>query len=136
MSTVHCQLSIFIFPILLLHIWPAAITIKKLRKQTREDTTIQDLTKKRERAVLAGLAASSMPREEQSTEESMAELAALLDTAGGDAVAMVLQNRQTPDPRSFLGGGKLLEIKELIQAQECDLAVIDNELSPSQARVM
>ena len=66
----------------------------------------------------------------------MAELAALLDTAGGDTVAMVLQSRQTPDPRSFLGGGKLQEIKELIQAQECDLAVIDNELSPSQARVM
>ena len=86
--------------------------------------------------MLAGLAASSMPREEQSTEESMAELAALLDTAGGDTVAMVLQSRQTPDPRSFLGGGKLQEIKELIQAQECDLAVIDNELSPSQARVM
>ena len=66
----------------------------------------------------------------------MAELAALLDTAGGDAVAMVLQSRQAPDPRSFLGSGKLQEIKELIQAQECTLAVIDNELSPSQARVM
>ena len=66
----------------------------------------------------------------------MEELSALLDTAGGDAVAMVLQTRQAPDPRSFLGAGKLQEMKEIIQAQECDLAVIDNELSPSQARVM
>ena len=66
----------------------------------------------------------------------MEELAALTDTAGADVVAMVLQTRQTPDPRSFLGSGKLREIKEIVDAQQCDLAVIDNELSPSQARVM
>jgi GTP-binding protein HflX len=66
----------------------------------------------------------------------MEELAALVDTAGADTVAMVLQTRQTPDPRSFLGSGKLHEMKEIVEAQECDLAVIDNELSPSQARAM
>ena len=86
--------------------------------------------------MLAGLAAASMEPEERSTEQSMEELAALTDTAGADAVAMVLQSRQTPDPRSFLGKGKLAEIKELVEAQECDLAIIDNELSPSQARAI
>jgi len=86
--------------------------------------------------VLAGLNAASMDPAERSTELSMEELAALTDTAGADTVAMVLQTRQSPDPRSFLGAGKLREIKEIVQAQQCDLAVIDNELSPSQARAM
>ena len=66
----------------------------------------------------------------------MDELAALADTAGADTVAMVLQTRQTPDARTFLGAGKLAEIRDIAQAQECDLAIIDNELSPSQARAM
>ena len=97
---------------------------------------MQDLSIKRERAVLAGLSASSMTAAERSSELSMEELSALVDTAGADTVAMVLQTRQSPDPRSFLGAGKLKEIKEIIVNQECDLAVIDNELSPSQARAM
>lgn len=86
--------------------------------------------------MLAGLSASSMDAEERSTEISMEELAALVDTAGADTVAMVLQTRQSPDPRSFLGAGKLQEIKEIVTNNECDLVVIDNELSPSQARAI
>ena len=66
----------------------------------------------------------------------MEELSALADTAGADTVAMVLQTRQAPDARTFLGAGKLAEIRDIAQAQECDLAIIDNELSPSQARAM
>ena len=89
---------------------------------------------KRERAVLVGLAADSMAPEERSTDVSMEELSALLETAGGEAVGWSLQNRDTPDPGSFIGSGKALEIKELIQANNCDLAVFDNELSPSQMR--
>ncbi len=77
-----------------------------------------------------------MERAEQSTEESMAELAALVETAGGEAVATVLQNRAAPEPRSFIGDGKVREMKELIAAQECDMAVFDNELTPSQMRVL
>ncbi|MGE4353983.1 MAG: GTPase HflX, partial [Oscillospiraceae bacterium] len=85
---------------------------------------------------MAGLAAASMDRTEQSTEESMDELAALVETAGGVAVATVLQNRAAPDPRSFIGDGKVREMKALIAAEKCDLAVFDNELSPSQMRVL
>ncbi len=89
---------------------------------------------KKERAVLVGLAADSMPPEERSTEVTMEELGALLETAGGEAVGWSLQNRDTPDPGSFIGSGKAQEIKELIAANNCELAVFDNELSPSQMR--
>ena len=86
--------------------------------------------------MLAGLAAGSMEPDERSTEQSMAELAALVETAGGVPVATVLQSRAAPDARSFLGEGKVREMKELIEAEHCDLAVFDNELSPSQMRVL
>ncbi|MGX8692361.1 MAG: GTPase HflX [Clostridia bacterium] len=96
------------------------------------ETTIE----KRERAVLAGLSAASMEEDERSSEVSMDELAALVDTAGGDTVAIVMQNRPTPDPRSFIGDGKVQELKELIADNDCDMAVFDNELTPSQMRVL
>ena len=91
---------------------------------------------KTERAGLAGLAAASMDEHERSSEVSMEELAALVETAGGEAVAMLIQSRPTPEPRSFIGDGKVREMKELIEANDCDLAVFDNELSPSQMRVL
>ena len=89
-----------------------------------------------ERAVLAGLAASSMEPDERSTETSMEELAALVETAGGEAIGMLIQNRATPDPRSFIGDGKVAELKAFIEMNDVDLAVFDNELSPSQMRVL
>ena len=91
---------------------------------------------KKERAVLAGLSAASMDARERSTEVSMEELAALVETAGGETAAMLLQQRPTPDPRCFLGDGKVRELRELIERNDCDLAVFDNELSPSQMRVL
>lgn len=91
---------------------------------------------KKEKAILAGLSAASMPESERSTETSMEELAALVETAGGEAVGYVLQNRQAPEARSFIGEGKVQEMKGLIDSGECDLAVFDNELSPSQMRAL
>ena len=91
---------------------------------------------KKERAILAGLSAASMDARERSTEVSMDELAALVETAGGETAAMLIQQRPSPDPRSFIGDGKVREMKELIEANDCDLAVFDNELSPSQMRVL
>ena len=98
--------------------------------------TINDTTKKKERAVLAGLAASSMSPAERSGEISMEELAALVETAGGECVASLLQQRAAPDPRTFIGEGKVAELKELIANADCQLAVFDNELTPSQMRVL
>ena len=94
------------------------------------------MEQKKERAILAGLAAASMDEHERSSEVSMEELAALVETAVGETVAMLIQNRPTPEPRSFLGDGKVREMKELIEQNDCDLAVFDNELSPSQLRVL
>ena len=91
---------------------------------------------KKERAILAGLSAASMEERERSREVTMEELAALVETAGGEPVAFVMQNLPSPNTRSFLGEGKVHEMKELIAANECDLAVFDNELTPSQMRVL
>lgn len=97
---------------------------------------MQSTEQKIERAALAGLAAACMEERERSTDISLAELAALVETAGGQPVVTLLQNKPTPDPRTFLGEGKVAELKELILANDCDLAVFDNELSPSQMRVL
>ena len=86
--------------------------------------------------MLAGLSAMSMDVHERSTDISMDELQALVETAGGETVAVLMQNRATPDPRSFIGDGKVQEMKELIEINNCNLAVFDNELSPSQMRVL
>ena len=86
--------------------------------------------------MLAGLAAASMDEREHSSDASMEELAALVETAGGETVAMLIQNRPTPEPRSFIGDGKVQELKGIIEMNDCDLAVFDNELSPSQMRVL
>ena len=90
----------------------------------------------RNRCVLVGLSAYSLPREDNATETSLEELAALVETAGGESVGMVLQNRDTPEARTFIGEGKVWEVKELVQAQGADMVVFDNELSPSQQRVL
>ena len=89
-----------------------------------------------EKAVIAGLSATSMDARERSTEESLDELEALLETAGGVCLGRTLQNRAKPEPRTFIGEGKVLELKELAEAHECTLAVFDNELSPSQMRAL
>ena len=100
------------------------------------DTPILTSETKKERAVLCGLAAACFAPGESSTDVSMAELAALVETAGGEPVAFLVQSRATPDPRSFIGEGKEEELRALIEANACDLVVFDNELSPSQMRVL
>ncbi len=88
------------------------------------------------RAILAGLNSPALSRGEDATEDSLAELAALLETAGGVCVGTVLQNKATPDPRTFLGEGKVEEVKQLCEGTKADLVIFDNDLSPSQQRVL
>ena len=83
-----------------------------------------------------GLNAPSLRGEENATEESLEELSALLDTAGGTCLATVLQNRPNPEPRTFIGEGKTAEIKELVGTLGADIVIFDNPLSPSQQRVL
>lgn len=66
----------------------------------------------------------------------MEELADLLETAGGVCVGTVFQNKDAPDPRTFIGEGKAAEVKELVGAMGADMVVVDNPLSPSQQRVL
>ena len=89
-----------------------------------------------DRAVLVGLNASCLSREENASESSMEELSALLETAGGVCVGTVLQNKDTPDPRTFIGEGKVAEVKELVQGTGAAMVIFDNALSPSQQRVL
>ncbi len=88
------------------------------------------------RAVLVGLNAHSLSREENATEETMEELGELLETAGGTCAGVVLQQKDSPDPRTFIGEGKVAEVKELVKATGAEMVIFDNALSPSQQRVL
>lgn len=88
------------------------------------------------RAVLVGLNAPCLSKEENATEDSLTELSALLETAGGICLGTVLQNRSAPEPRTFLGEGKVAEVRELAANSGADIVIFDNPLSPSQQRVL
>ena len=90
----------------------------------------------RNRCVLVGLSAYSLPREDNATETSLEELAALVETAGGESVGMVLQNRDTPEARTFIGEGKVEEVKDFCHNHQATMVIFDNDLSPSQMRVL
>lgn len=89
-----------------------------------------------EKAILVGLNADCFKPEETATYETLDELEALLETAGGTCEAKVLQNRKTPDPHSFIGEGKAQEVCELLETTGANMVVFDNELSPSQIRAL
>ena len=73
-------------------------------------------------------------REEQEVEASLAELRRLLETAGGEAAFTFVQNKETPDVRTYIGSGKAVELAYYCAQNEVTLAVFDCELSPSQIR--
>ncbi|WP_068262706.1 GTPase HflX [Janibacter limosus] len=72
----------------------------------------------------------------EDAENSMRELAALAETAGSEVLEGVLQRRQNPDPGTYLGSGKALELRDIVVAQGADTVVCDTELSPSQRRAL
>ena len=98
-----------------------------------ERTQLQE--NKRDLAVLVGLR-SPVLREDSTDEESLAELAALVDTAGGQVVGCILQSRDKPDPHSFIGEGKVEEVRTMVAQESATLVIFDNDLSPSQIRVL
>ena len=91
---------------------------------------------KQERAVLVGLNADCFTQAQTATDETLEELEALLETAGGFCTAKVLQNRHTPDAHSFIGEGKAQEVRMLAEATESTMVVFDNELSPGHIRAL
>lgn len=96
---------------------------------------IQLQDNKRDLAVLVGLR-SPVLREDSTDEESLEELSALVETAGGQVVGSILQSRDKPDPHSFIGEGKVEEVKTMVTLEGATLVIFDNELSPSQIRVL
>lgn len=84
---------------------------------------------RRERAVIVGV---DRPGLAWPLESSLAELERLADTAGADVVASTTQRLDAPNPRTFVGSGKAAEIAELARANEADLVIFDDELTPSQ----
>ena len=89
-----------------------------------------------ERAVLVGLNADCFTKEQTATDETLEELEALLETAGGFCTAKVLQNRHTPDSHSFIGEGKAEEVRMLAEATGATMVLFDNELSPGHIRAL
>ena len=90
----------------------------------------------RDRVVLVGLNSPVLKKEENADNETMEELAALVKTAGAETMGVVLQNRPSPDPRTFIGEGKVLEVHEFCQNVKASMVIFDNDLSPSQMRVL
>ncbi len=84
----------------------------------------------RERIILVAVTMSD--RNDDQTQESLDELAQLIDTAGAFEVARITQRRDSPDSAYYIGKGKAEELKELCLALDSDTVVFDNELSPGQ----
>ena len=89
----------------------------------------------RDYAVLVGLKSPVLGRD-SADEESLTELAALVETAGAESVGMILQSREKPDPHSFIGEGKVEEVKRMVDNEQATMVIFDNDLSPSQIRVL
>ena len=90
----------------------------------------------RDNVVLVGLNSPGLKKEENADEETMEELSALVETAGGETVGIVLQNRPSPDPRTFIGEGKVAEVQLYCENTGATMVIFDNDLSPSQMRVL
>ena len=90
----------------------------------------------RDSVVLVGLNSPVLKKEENADEGTMEELAALVETAGGETVGTILQNRVSPDPRTFIGEGKVEEVREFCRNSGATMVIFDNDLSPSQQRVL
>ena len=86
--------------------------------------------------MLVGLNADCFTQAQTATDETLEELEALLETAGGFCTGKILQNRHAPDPHSFIGEGKALEVKMLAEATASTMVIFDNELSPGNIRAL
>ena len=100
-----------------------------------ERKTLENSKESRDHAVLVGLR-SPVLGDDSADEESLMELSELVDTAGGDTAGIILQSREKPDPHSFIGEGKVEEVKRMVENGDATMVIFDNDLSPSQIRVL
>ena len=110
---------------------------RALRRVAGLSTELEDVTEveyrqlRLERVVLAGLWTEGTLED---AENSLRELAALAETAGSEVLDGVVQRRVKPDPGTFLGSGKALELRDIVAATGADTVIVDAELAPSQRR--
>ncbi len=88
--------------------------------------------KQEERAILVGLIYPG--QDESQSREYLAELSFLTETAGATPVRTFIQKLNVPDPKTFVGSGKIAEIAGYVDGNDIDLAIFDDELSPGQIR--
>ena len=93
---------------------------------------IETKENKTESAVLVGLVTQN--QSEQQLEEYFEELTFLAETAGATTLKTFYQKVDHPEKRTYVGKGKLQEIKEYVEIKEVDMVIIDDEISPSQQR--
>src|SRR6266536_5054664 len=86
-----------------------------------------------ERALLLAVDSGTAP---WSVDESLDELEELARTAGADVVGRISQRLDHPDPRTYLGRGKLTQARDMAQETEADLVIVDDELAPNTQRSM
>lgn len=112
-----------------------------LRRVAGLSTELEDVTEveyrqlRLEKVVLVGLFTGG-EHAARDAEISLRELAALAETAGSQVLDGLLQRRQKPDPGTYLGSGKALELAQVVLASGADTVIVDGELAPSQRRAL
>ncbi len=102
-----------------------------LRTELEDITEVEYRQLRLERVVLVGVWTEGTAED---AENSLAELKLLAETAGSEVLDALLQRRQKPDPATYIGRGKVEEIKAAVQATGADTIICDGELAPSQMR--
>ena len=105
--------------------------VASLRTELEDITEVEYRQLRLEKVVLVGVWTGGTVTD---AENSMAELALLAETAGSEVLEAVFQRRQSPDPATFIGRGKVEAIREIVQATGADTVICDGELAPSQLR--
>jgi len=108
-----------------------------LRRVKGFSTELQDISEAEyrqlqlERVVLVGVWTEGTA---EMAENSLAELKALAETAGSEVLDGLIQRRDKPDPATYIGSGKVVELRQIVAATGADTVICDGELSPSQLR--
>ncbi|WP_431898676.1 GTPase HflX [Nonomuraea sp. bgisy101] len=108
-----------------------------LRRVAGLSTELQDVTEveyrqlRLERVVLVGVWTSGTAAE---ADNSLLELKLLAETAGSEVLDGLIQRRQSPDPATYIGSGKALELRDIVESTGADTVICDGELSPGQLR--
>ncbi len=108
--------------------------VRGLSTELTDVTEVEYRQLRLERVVLVGLWRQSGENGVREAELSLAELAALAQTAGSEVLDAMLQRRPHPDPATYLGSGKAEELRDAVAATGADTVICDDELSPSQRR--